>query len=64
MRSKKNRNKPARLRASGAVPEEAAPETEDTAPDESASAREPGAEASAESPAPAETGGEAEVSEG
>ena len=57
VRSKKNRNKPARLRASGAVPEEAAPEAEDGAPEAEASAPE-------ETPAPSETGGEAEVSEG
>jgi len=40
VRSKKNRNKPARLRASGAVPEEAAPETEE-APEAEAGAAEP-----------------------
>ena len=57
VRSKKNRNKPARLRASGAVPEEAAPEAEDSAPEAEESAPE-------ETPAPSETGGEAEVSEG
>ncbi|MDX6493215.1 MAG: large subunit ribosomal protein, partial [Gaiellaceae bacterium] len=40
VRSKKNRNKPARLRASGAVPEEATPETEE-APEAEAVAAEP-----------------------
>jgi len=54
VRSKKNRNKPARLRASGAVPEEAAPETEEAPEAEASAAQQPEPESAPEAEATSE----------